>query len=96
VTTLILLCRNGYSESRRSRRMVISFIATVVNYEYMFYWYLYQVCTGGKGVTITSVDLCRAMYASVRCSLQLTSHHWCRCCIVVARQAHCLLCRPAQ
>jgi len=36
--------RNGHSESRRSRRLVISFIATVVNYEYAMYWYLYQVC----------------------------------------------------
>lgn len=35
--------RNGHSESRRSRRLVISFIATVVNYEYAMYWYLYQV-----------------------------------------------------
>jgi primary-amine oxidase len=30
--------RNGYSESRRSRELVISSIATVVNYEYLFYW----------------------------------------------------------
>lgn len=30
--------RNGYSESRRSRRLVVSFISTVVNYEYAFYW----------------------------------------------------------
>ncbi|WIA30543.1 hypothetical protein OEZ86_000626 [Tetradesmus obliquus] len=34
--------RNGHSESRRSRRLVLSFISTVVNYEYAFYWYLYQ------------------------------------------------------
>src|SRR5207237_4809385 len=34
--------RNGYTESRRSRRLVISFIATVGNYEYGFYWYFYQ------------------------------------------------------
>jgi Cu2+-containing amine oxidase len=40
-----LLHRNGHSESRRSRRLVISFIATVVNYEYAMYWYLYQVNT---------------------------------------------------
>jgi primary-amine oxidase len=31
----------GTSEVRRSRRLVISFIATVGNYEYGFYWYLY-------------------------------------------------------
>ena len=27
---------------RRSRRLVVSFIATVGNYEYGFYWYFYQ------------------------------------------------------
>jgi primary-amine oxidase len=31
----------GTTEVRRSRRLVISFIATVGNYEYGFYWYLY-------------------------------------------------------
>ncbi|UNO42959.1 primary-amine oxidase [Streptomyces sp. MST-110588] len=30
------------AESRRSRRLVISFIATLGNYDYGFYWYLYQ------------------------------------------------------
>ncbi|KAL3810827.1 hypothetical protein ACHAXA_007517 [Cyclostephanos tholiformis] len=30
--------RDGHSESRRSRELVISSIATVVNYEYLFYW----------------------------------------------------------
>jgi len=34
--------RTGHSESRRSRRLVLSFIATVVNYEYLFYWYFHQ------------------------------------------------------
>ncbi len=34
--------RTGQTEVRRSRRLVISFIATVGNYEYGFYWYLYQ------------------------------------------------------
>jgi primary-amine oxidase len=34
--------RTGYVEVRRSRRMVISSIVTVGNYEYAFYWYLYQ------------------------------------------------------
>jgi primary-amine oxidase len=32
---------SGTHEVRRSRRMVISHIATVGNYEYGFYWYLY-------------------------------------------------------
>ncbi|MBB4520621.1 primary-amine oxidase [Rhizobium leguminosarum] len=34
--------RNGIFEVRRSRRLVISFFATVGNYDYGFYWYLYQ------------------------------------------------------
>jgi primary-amine oxidase len=34
--------RTGAVEVRRSRRLVVSFIATVGNYEYGFYWYFYQ------------------------------------------------------
>jgi primary-amine oxidase len=34
--------RTNNTEVRRSRRLVISFIATVGNYEYGFYWYFYQ------------------------------------------------------
>jgi Cu2+-containing amine oxidase len=33
--------RSGRDEVRRSRRLVVSFIATVGNYEYGFYWYFY-------------------------------------------------------
>lgn len=32
--------RTGRVDTRRGRRLVISFIATVGNYEYMYYWYL--------------------------------------------------------
>lgn len=32
--------RNGHNEARRARELVISSIATVVNYEYLFYWRL--------------------------------------------------------
>ncbi|MGB6182957.1 MAG: tyramine oxidase, partial [Rhodococcus sp. (in: high G+C Gram-positive bacteria)] len=32
---------NGMAETRRSRRLVISFFLTVGNYDYGFYWYLY-------------------------------------------------------
>ena len=32
---------SGRTEVRRSRRLVVSFIATVGNYEYGFYWYFY-------------------------------------------------------
>jgi primary-amine oxidase len=34
--------RNGVFEARRSRRLVISFFVTVGNYDYGFFWYLYQ------------------------------------------------------
>jgi primary-amine oxidase len=34
--------RTGYAEVRRMRRMVVSSIVTVGNYEYAYYWYLYQ------------------------------------------------------
>jgi len=34
--------RTRHAESRRSRRLVISMLATVVNYDYGFFWYLYQ------------------------------------------------------
>jgi primary-amine oxidase len=34
--------RTNQSEVRRSRRLTASFVATVGNYEYGFYWYFYQ------------------------------------------------------
>lgn len=34
--------RTGETEVRRSRRLAVSFVATVANYEYGFFWYLYQ------------------------------------------------------
>ncbi|MBC7874799.1 MAG: tyramine oxidase, partial [Ferruginibacter sp.] len=34
--------RDGQAEVRRSRRLVISSVSTVENYEYGFFWYLYQ------------------------------------------------------
>lgn len=34
--------RSGHAEVRRSRRLVVSFIATVANYEYAYYWSFYQ------------------------------------------------------
>ena len=34
--------RNGHNEARRARKLVVSFVATVVNYEYLFYWYFNQ------------------------------------------------------
>src|SRR5207245_1759534 len=34
--------RSGITEMRRSRRLVVSYICTVGNYDYGFYWYFYQ------------------------------------------------------
>jgi primary-amine oxidase len=34
--------RNGQSEVRRARRLAVSMVATVGNYDYGFYWYFYQ------------------------------------------------------
>lgn len=34
--------RTGVAEVRRSRRLTVSFICTVANYEYGFYWHFYQ------------------------------------------------------
>jgi primary-amine oxidase len=34
--------RTGETELRRSRRLVVSSISTIGNYDYGFYWYLYQ------------------------------------------------------
>lgn len=47
--------RTGQTEVRRSRRLVISWISTVANYEYGFYWYLYQDGTIELEVKLTGV-----------------------------------------
>jgi primary-amine oxidase len=47
--------RTGYSEVRRSRRLVVSFIATVGNYEYGFYWYFYLDGTIQLEVKLTGI-----------------------------------------
>lgn len=47
--------RTGKVEVRRSRRLVVSMIATVGNYEYGYFWYLYQDGTIGYEVKLTGV-----------------------------------------
>src|SRR6266699_6140488 len=47
--------RTNKTEVRRSRRLVISFIATVGNYEYVLYWYLYQDGTIQYEVKLTGI-----------------------------------------
>ena len=45
----------GRTEVRRSRRLVISFIATVGNYEYGFFWYFYLDGTIQYEVKLTGI-----------------------------------------
>ena len=47
--------RTGKAEVRRSRRLVISMIATVGNYEYGYFWYLYQDGTIEYEIKLTGV-----------------------------------------
>jgi primary-amine oxidase len=47
--------RTGAQEVRRSRRLVISFFATVGNYDYGFYWYFYQDGTIGLEAKLTGI-----------------------------------------
>jgi len=47
--------RTGKVDTRRGRRLVISFIATVGNYEYMYYWYLYLDGTISLEVKATGI-----------------------------------------
>ena len=47
--------RTGMTEVRRSRRLVISSIATVGNYEYGFFWYFYQDGTIQLEVKLTGI-----------------------------------------
>ncbi|PZV02920.1 MAG: tyramine oxidase [Leptolyngbya sp.] len=47
--------RTDETEVRRSRRLVVSFIATVGNYEYGFFWYFYQDGTIQYEVKLTGM-----------------------------------------
>jgi primary-amine oxidase len=48
-------------EVRRSRRLVVSFVATVDNYEYGFFWYFYQDGTIQYEIKLTGILLCAAL-----------------------------------
>ncbi|HZQ58839.1 MAG TPA: primary-amine oxidase [Acidimicrobiales bacterium] len=52
---------SGRTEVRRSRRLVVSFIATVGNYEYGFYWYFYLDGTVQLEVKLTGVMQTQAL-----------------------------------
>jgi primary-amine oxidase len=47
--------RTNHAEVRRSRRLVLSFIATVGNYEYGFFWYFYQDGTIQYEIKLTGI-----------------------------------------
>ncbi|MEM7115191.1 MAG: primary-amine oxidase [Chloroflexota bacterium] len=60
-----MLWKHG-SEVRRSRRLVISFVATVGNYDYGFYWYFYQDGSIQYEVKLTGVVATGAVHAGQR------------------------------
>ncbi len=47
--------RTNQSEARRSRRLSVSFVATVGNYEYGFYWHLHQDGTIQCEIKLTGI-----------------------------------------
>ncbi|QLC35349.1 primary-amine oxidase (plasmid) [Halarchaeum sp. CBA1220] len=48
--------RKDHTEVRRRRRLVVSFIATVYNYDYGFYWYFYPDGSIEGEVRLTGID----------------------------------------
>ena len=48
--------RKGHTEVRRRRRLVVSFIATVYNYDYAFYWYFYPDGSIEGEIRLTGID----------------------------------------
>jgi primary-amine oxidase len=58
--------RTNQTEVRRSRRLVVSFVATVANYEYAFYWHLYQDGTIQLEVKLTGIMNTTALHPGER------------------------------
>jgi primary-amine oxidase len=54
----------GHTEVRRSRRLVVSFVATVGNYEYGFFWYFYLDGTIQVEVKLTGIVSPMAVHAA--------------------------------
>ncbi|WP_440764101.1 primary-amine oxidase [Natronorubrum sp. DTA7] len=48
--------RTGSDEVRRRRRLVVSFVAAVGNYDYIFNWYFYQDASIEVEVRLTGID----------------------------------------
>ena len=53
----------GQAETRRMRRLVVSFIITIGNYDYAFYWYLYLDGTIEAEVKATGIMLTQGLAA---------------------------------
>jgi primary-amine oxidase len=51
----------GVTETRRSRRLVVSFVVTAANYEYAIYWYFYQDGSIEFEVKLTGIVLTSAL-----------------------------------
>src|SRR5215475_3657643 len=71
-----------HTETRRSRRLVVSFIITAGNYEYAFYWYFYQDATIELEIKLTGIVLTAALppgetsdYGTVVAPRTLAAHH---------------------
>lgn len=58
--------RLNSTDLRRSRRLVISSIATIGNYEYGYYWYFYQDGTFELEVKFTGIVNTNSVHPSVR------------------------------
>ncbi|HEY9889243.1 MAG TPA: primary-amine oxidase, partial [Candidatus Obscuribacterales bacterium] len=58
--------RRDQVDVRRSRRLVLSFVATVDNYEYGFYWYFYQDGTLQYEIKLTGILLAAALADEAR------------------------------
>ena len=73
---------SGKTETRRSRRLVISFIITADNYEYAFYWYFYQDGSIEFEVKLTGIVVTSALapgetsdFGTVVAPQTLAAHH---------------------
>jgi primary-amine oxidase len=70
------------TETRRSRRLVVSFIITASNYEYAFYWYFYQDGSIEFETKLTGIVLTSALapggtsdYGTLVAPQTLAAHH---------------------
>ena len=73
---------SGRTETRRSRRLVISFIITADNYDYAFYWYFYQDGSIEFEVKLTGIVVTSALapgetsdFGTVVAPQTLAAHH---------------------